>query len=54
VLVALVLFCPWICADETQQRRIDRAADRNGDAALPPTTIDSPATPSDDPSSGSA
>ena len=34
ILVALVLFRQWIRDDEREQRRIDRAADRDGDAAL--------------------
>ncbi|RSM39244.1 copper resistance protein CopD, partial [Actinoplanes sp. ATCC 53533] len=32
--VAIVLFTQWIQADEREQRRLDRAADRDGDAAL--------------------
>jgi cytochrome c oxidase assembly factor CtaG len=34
VLVAFLLFRQWVRDDEREQRRIDRAADRDGDAAL--------------------
>jgi len=34
VIVAIILFRQWIADDEREQRRLDRAADRDGDAAL--------------------
>ena len=34
VLVAVILFRQWVRDDEREQRRLDRAADRDGDAAL--------------------
>ena len=34
VIAAIVLFRQWIRDDEREQRRVDRAADRDGDAAL--------------------
>jgi cytochrome c oxidase assembly factor CtaG len=34
VLVAFILFRQWVRDDEREQRRLDRAADRDGDAAL--------------------
>lgn len=34
LVVLLVLFRQWIKADEREQRRLDRAVDRDGDAAL--------------------
>ena len=34
VLVAIILFRQWIRDDEREQQRLDRAADRDGDAAL--------------------
>ena len=34
ILVAFILFRQWIRADEREQRRLDRAADRDGDTKL--------------------
>jgi putative copper resistance protein D len=34
LIVALILFRQWVRADEREQRRLDRAADRDGDAKL--------------------